>query len=152
MAFTVMDIVTSQHDPKSPKIKNMFFKYNSCRSGSRSIKSHSPLHTIPVQWFWSLWRDVLPTTVFLTPHIWRRKVLSSRENINLTLSATCSTSAPFINEQCLWQCPLLYSTTIRQWDRRGERQAVKQFPPSESHSDPHSGDMGGWPLPGRQWY
>lgn len=26
--------------------------------------------------------------------------------------------------------------------RRGEGQAVKQFPPSESHSDPHTGDWG----------
>lgn len=35
-------------------------------------------------------------------------------------------------------------------DRRGERQAVKQFPPSESHSGPHISDWG--LTPARRWH
>lgn len=46
--------------------------------------------------------------------------------------------------------PFCSMQPLEGWDRRGERQAVKQFPPSESHSDPHTGDWG--LTPARRWH
>lgn len=46
--------------------------------------------------------------------------------------------------------PFCAAQPLEGWDRRGERQAVKQFPPSESHSDPHTGDWG--LTPARRWH
>lgn len=39
---------------------------------------------------------------------------------------------------------------LGRWDRRKERRAVKQFPPSESHSAPCTGEWG--LTPARQWH
>lgn len=46
--------------------------------------------------------------------------------------------------------PFCAAQPLEGWDRRGERQAVKQFPPSESHSNPHTGDWG--LTPARRWH
>lgn len=55
-----------------------------------------------------------------------------------------------LNRLSLWHCPFCTVHPLGGWDRRREKQAVKQFPPSESHSDPHTGDWG--LTPARRWH
>lgn len=106
----------------------------------------------PVAEWFSVCRAVPPSTIFHHAHM-------------------LGTQAPLIpgKHQSHPVCSVQHLSTFHQWtssvygtvpfcsvqplairDRRGERQAVKQFPPSESHSDPHTGDWG--LTPARRWH
>lgn len=87
----------------------------------------------------------------ITTH-WQCKLSHPRQT-SISPRLLCATLQHLssMSRLCLWHCPLLYCAAIRRgWDRRGERQAVKQFPPSESHSNPHTGEWG--LTPARQWH
>lgn len=141
---------------KSWQLPFQFYKNPSFRTDKDIC--HSPqcstVRARPVAGRWSWWRAVPASAISLYPHTGRMQVPSSQANINLALFAMYNTSAPFIDEQPLFMalCPLLYWAAIGGGGggRRGEGQAVKQFPPSESHSDPHTGDWG--LTPARQWH